>query len=136
MMKNGSERTPEHPTGTDYETLVRALRVAGPVDDFGLRQVAADAVEALLAENEKLRADLAGYGTHGAIAYEQVERRAQYELRLAALRERNEVRAERDALQAQLDAVRKYVMRVPFPKADKVLAILDPAEHHTKVEDQ
>jgi hypothetical protein len=77
MMKNGSENTPEHPTGTDYETLVRALRGAGPVDDFGLRQSAADAVEALLlrsrgdagelvkadralkalhAENEKLRA--------------------------------------------------------------------------------
>jgi hypothetical protein len=62
MMKNGSENTPEHPTGTDYKTLVRALRVGGPVDDFGLRQSAADAVEALQAENEKLRAQR---GTNG-----------------------------------------------------------------------
>jgi hypothetical protein len=38
------------------------------------------------------------------------------------------VEAERDALQDRLDAIQKYVRRVPFPKPDKILAILDPVE--------
>jgi hypothetical protein len=34
---------------------------------------------------------------------------------------------ERDALAAKVEQVRRYVLRVPFPKLDKVLAILDAA---------
>ncbi len=57
------------------------------------------------AEVARLRAELAGYGERGALAYEREERMLQLRLRTEALKERNQARAERDELQARIDAV-------------------------------
>lgn len=107
------ENTPKR----DYKALIEEVREradgcghaiirdARELDLANMFTLAADAIEALQAENE--------LGERG--------------LRIAAHRI-FELRQERDALQDRLDAIRKYVSRVPFPKPDKILAILDPVE--------
>ena len=46
------------------------------------------------------------------------------------------VEAERDRLAVKLDAVKRYVKRVPFPKADKMLAILADTDEDRAAQDQ
>lgn len=53
--------------------------------------------------------DLAGYGTFGALAYERQERKAQWDLRIRALKERNAEQARADRLAAIVRQAYSYV---------------------------
>lgn len=64
-----------------------------------------DRIEALEAERDEALDDLAGYGQHGALAYERAERMTQLRLRMDALRERNDQCARADRAEAALARV-------------------------------
>jgi hypothetical protein len=93
--------------------------VDGP-DWAGLREPTSWKERAIAAEAEveKLRADLAGYGTVGALAYERAERITQRRLRMDALRERNALQARLDAMGVEWGIQEREFLDGPWDRID------------------
>lgn len=119
-MSNGSENTPEN-TPDFWEWLAAKQFSHGSEQDLAHEAWMASAVYT----SENLRRRL-----HTTIeaSYEEGHEAGYLAGQSDTADYYKPLQAERDALQDQLDAIRKYVRRVPFPKPDKILAILDPVE--------